>query len=160
EYLATHYPQVLIGYHDPNFAIRFDETMDAIDSIRARRHNRYIMESSLSVLKPARLHRLKSTGCAYIAPGVESWVAYSNKAAVGAKRGLDKLDEVVGHFQLIRKYVAGLQANFLFGGDDDRGDEPVELTKQFFLRAPFVFPAINIPTPFGGTPMFDQLIAE
>ena len=160
EYLAMHFPEVLVGYHDPNFGIRFDETMDTIDSIPAERRNRYIMESSLSVLKPDRLHRLGSTGCAYIAPGIESWEAYSNKAAVGAKRGSEKLDEVVDHFRAIRRYVPGLQANFLFGGDDDRGDEPVELTKQFIRRAPFVFPAVNIPTPFGGTPMFDQLLAE
>src|SRR5262249_2522370 len=59
EYLSTRYPRVLVGYHDPNFAVRFDETMDAIESVPAGRRNRYIMESSLSVLKPDRLHRLK-----------------------------------------------------------------------------------------------------
>jgi hypothetical protein len=134
--------------------------MDAIESVPAGRRNRYIMESSLSVLKPDRLHRLKSTQCVYVAPGIESWAAYSNKSAVGAKRGSDKLDEVIDHFRAIRQYVPGLQANFLFGGDDDRGDEPAELTKQFIRRAPFVFPAVNIPTPFGGTPMFDRLLAE
>jgi len=159
-FLATHYPQVLVGYHDPNFAIRFDETMDAIESIPSGRRNRYIMESSLSVLKPDRLHRLKSTRCAYVAPGIESWSAYSNKAGVGGRRGSDKLREVLGHFERIHRYVPGLQANFLFGSDDDRGDEPVELTKEFIRGAPFVFPAINIPTPFGGTPLFDQLLAE
>lgn len=160
EFLAAHYPRVMIGYHDPNFAIRFDETMDTIESIPAERRNRYIMESSLSVLKPGRLHRLKSTRCAYIAPGVESWAAYSNKAGVGAKRGSDKLEEVVSHFEAIHQYVPGLQANFLFGADDDRGEEPVELTKDFIRRAPFVFPTINIPTPFGGTPLFDRYLAE
>ena len=160
EYLATYYPQVLIGYHDPNFGIRFDETMDTIESVRARRRNRYIMESSLSVLKPDRLHRLKSTRCVYVAPGIESWMAYSNKAAVGARRGSDKLAEVVRQFRAIRNYVPGLQANFLFGSDEDQGQEPAELTKEFIRRAPFVFPTINIPTPFGGTPMFDRLLAE
>jgi radical SAM superfamily enzyme YgiQ (UPF0313 family) len=160
EYLAANYPQVLIGYHDPNFAIRFDETMDTIESIPAERRNRYLMESSLSVLKPGRLHRLKSTRCAYIAPGVESWAAYSNKAGVGAKRGSDKLEEVVNHFEAIHQYVPGLQANFIFGADDDHGEEPVELTKDFIRRAPFVFPTINIPTPFGGTPLFDRYLAE
>jgi hypothetical protein len=160
EFLATRYPQVLVGYHDPNFAIRFDETMDAIESVPGARRNRYIMESSLSVLKPERLHRLRSTRCAYVAPGIESWVTYSNKAGVGAKRGADKLREVLGHFETLHRYVPGLQANFLFGGDDDRGEEPAELTKEFIRRAPFVFPAVNIPTPYGGTPLFDQLLAE
>jgi hypothetical protein len=160
EYLAAHYPQALIAFHDPNFAIRFGETMDTIESIAGDDGNRYLMESSLSVLKRSRLHRLKSTRCIYIAPGIESWAAYSNKAGVGAKRGATKLDEIVAHFEAIHQYVPGLQANFLFGSDEDCGKEPVELTKDFIRRAPFVFPTINIPTPFGGTPLYDRYLAE
>ena len=159
-YLATHYPNVLVGYHDPNFAVRFDETMDVIESVPAPRRNRYIMESSLSVLKPARLHRLKTTRCVYIAPGVESWSQYSNKAGTAGKQGHEKLKQVTDHFDAIRRFVPGLQANFIFGTDEDQGAEPVELTKEFVRRAPFVFPAVNIPCPFGGTPLFDRLLAE
>lgn len=159
-YLAKHYPGVLVGYHDPNFAVRFDETMDVIETIPPERRNRYIMESSLSILKPARLHRLRATRCVYVAPGVESWTAFSDKAAVGAKSGRDKLDQVVAHFSEIRRHVPGLQANFIFGTDADRGEEPVELTKEFIRRLPFVFPTVNIPTPFGGTPLFDEHLAK
>ena len=159
-YLATHYPDVLVGYHDPNFAVRFDQTMDVIESIPAARRNRYIMESSLSVLKPARLHRLKATRCIYVAPGVESWGQYSNKAGAAGKQGLDKLNQVTEHFEAIRRFVPGLQANFIFGTDEDCGAEPVELTKEFVRRAPFVFPSVNIPCPFGGTPLFDRMLAE
>jgi radical SAM superfamily enzyme YgiQ (UPF0313 family) len=54
----------------------------------------------------------------------------------------------------------GLQANFMFGTDVDRGDEPVELTKEFMRRLPFVWPTINIPTPFGGTPLYDRCLSE
>jgi len=159
-YLAKNYPGVLVGYHDPNFAVRFDETMDVIETIPPERRNRYIMESSLSILKPVRLHRLRATRCVYVAPGVESWAAFSDKAAVGAKSGRCKLDQVVAHFSEIRRHVPGLQANFIFGTDADRGEEPVELTKEFIRRLPFVFPTVNIPTPFGGTPLFEQHLAE
>ena len=159
-YLAKNYPGVLVGYHDPNFGVRFDETMDVIETVPPERRNRYIMESSLSILKPARLHRLRATRCVYVAPGVESWTAFSDKAAVGAKSGRDKLDQVVAHFSEIRRHVPGLQANFIFGTDADRGEEPVELTKAFIRRLPFVFPTVNIPTPFGGTPLFDQHLAK
>lgn len=158
-YLAHRYPTVLVGYHDPNFAVRFDETMDAIETIPPDRRNRYIMESSLSILKPARLHRLRATRCVYVAPGVESWSGYSDKAAVGARSGNDKLVQVTAHFREIARHVHGIQANFIFGTDVDRGDEPVELTKEFVRSLPFVFPTINIPTPFGGTPLHAKQLA-
>lgn len=158
-YLSRNLPQLLVGYHDPNFAVRFDETMDAIEAVPGPR-NRYIMESSLSILKPARLARLKATNCIYVAPGVESWSAYSDKAAAGAKQGRDKLEAVVAHFALLGRFVPGLQANFLFGTDVDRGEEPASLTKEFIRRLPGVFPAVNIPTPFGGTPLFERYLGE
>lgn len=42
----------------------------------------------------------------------------------------------------------------------DEGEEPVELTKEFISRAPFVWPLVSVPTPFGGTPLYDQHLAE
>ena len=33
QYLSQNYPQLTIGYHDPNFAVRFDETMDIIEAL-------------------------------------------------------------------------------------------------------------------------------
>ena len=159
-YLADHFPHVVLGYHDPNFGVRFDETMSIIERLPAERRNPYVMESALAVLKPARLERLRNTHCVFTAPGVESWGDYSDKAGVGAKQGRDKLEQVVDHFGLLSEYVPGLQANFLFGLDCDRGPEPVELTKEFIRRSAKVWPAINIPTPLGGTPLFDQLHRE
>src|SRR6266508_6337892 len=38
------------------------------------------------------------------------------------------------------------------------GETPIELTKRFMDRTPFVWPAINIPVPFGGTPLYDDLL--
>jgi len=53
-----------------------------------------------------------------------------------------------------------LQANFIFGLDSDLGDAPIELTKLFMDQTPFVWPAINIPVPFGGTPLHDDLLTK
>lgn len=156
-YLSTHFPNALVAFHDPNFGVRFDETMSIIERIPAARRSRYIMESALAILKPSRLQRLRDTNCVFAAPGVESWGDYSNKAGVGAKQGRDKLEQVVSHFDLLGQYVPGLQANFLFGLDGDRGAEPVELTTEFIRRSARVWPTINIPTPLGGTPLFDQM---
>jgi hypothetical protein len=85
---------------------------------------------------------------------------YSNKAGVSGKTGGEKLEKVIRHFELLRQYVPDLQANFIFGTDADNGKEPVELTKEFIRRLPNVWPTMNIPTPFAGTPFFDQLYAE
>jgi hypothetical protein len=96
----------------------------------------------------------------FVAPGVESWADYSNKAGTGHKHGREKLQQVVHHFDALRQFVPGLQANFLLGLDVDSGAEPVELTKEFIRRSPEVWPTINIPTPLGGTPLFDDIRRE
>lgn len=157
-YLSENFPGILVGFHDPNFGVRFDETMEVMESIPKRRRNRYIMESSLSILKESRLSRLTETNCVYVAPGVESWADYSNKAGAGAALGRRKLDQVIGHFDLLGRFVGGMQANFLFGSEVDKGSEPVELTKEFIRRLPLVWPTINIPTPFGGSPLYDSYV--
>lgn len=159
-YLSRNFPGLLIAFHDPNFAVRFDETLEILARIPERRRNRYIMESSLAILKESRLPRLRETNCTYVAPGIESWDDYSNKAGAGGKRGAAKLEQVVAHFRLLGRHVPGVQANFLFGADVDRGREPVKLTKEFVRRLPQVWPSINIPTPFGATPLYARYLAE
>ncbi len=157
EFLSRHYPTLVVAYHDPNFAVRFDSTMDVIARIPTGRRNRYVMESSLSILKAARLSRLAETNCAYVAPGIESWTEYSSKAGTGAHTGRDKLEKVIDQLGLLGKYVPGIQANFMFGADADQGNDPIALTKEFIQRTPEVWPTINIPTAYGGTPLYDQM---
>jgi radical SAM superfamily enzyme YgiQ (UPF0313 family) len=159
-YVSEHFPRAHVGYHDPNFAVRFDETMDMIASVREGRRNGYIMESSLSVLKESRLDRLCETNCFYAAPGIESWTDYSNKTGTAGKAGREKLERIVDHLHRLAGVVPGIQANIMVGTEVDRGDEPIELTKEFIRRVPEVWPTINIPTPFGGTPLCDRYLAE
>ncbi len=160
-FISENFPGVLVAFHDPNFAGKFDQVFDVLERVSHPRRNRYILESSLSILRRPRLERLRDTGCFYVAPGVESWTAYSNKSGTGlAASARQKLDQVVEHFKLIHEYVPGIQANFIFGLDGDEGNEPVELTKEFMSRAPFVWPTVNIPVPFGATPLYDQDLDE
>lgn len=159
-YLAEKLPDVTIAYHDPNFAVRFDETMDIIDKIPKERRNRYVMESSLSVLKESRMHRLQETNCVYVAPGVESWMDYSKKTGVGSKQGDAKLQQVIRHFDALGKYVPGMQGNFVFGTDQDHGTESMELTREFIRQSPKVWVTLNIVTPLGGTPLFDEYYGQ
>ena len=159
-YLAKNWPGVKVTYHDPNFGVKFDQVLSIIEKIPRKQRSAYIMESSLSILRGPKLKRLKDTNCMFIAPGVESWNNYSNKAGVGASVGKAKLTQVVEHFRELREYVPGLQANFLFGTDADQGEEPVELTKEFMRATPYVWPTVNIPTPFGNTPLYDRALAQ
>jgi radical SAM superfamily enzyme YgiQ (UPF0313 family) len=159
-YLADRLPGTLIVFHDPNFAVKFDEVFTVLESLPTPVRPPYMIETSLTILREDRLSRLKETNCALLAPGVESWTDYSNKAGVGRAAGAEKVDRVVEQFRRLAENVPYLQANFMFGLDTDSGAEPAELTRQFMDRTPFVWPAINIPTPFGGTPVYEQLVRE
>jgi hypothetical protein len=72
---------------------------------------------------------------------------------------VDKVDRVADHFAQLAEHVPYLQANFMFGLDTNQGSEPIELTKRFMDRTPFAWPTINIPVPFGGTPLHNELTA-
>jgi hypothetical protein len=160
-YVFQHFPGVMIGLHDPNFAVKFEQVFNVLEKIPDRSRNRYVMECSLSVLHGSRLERLKKMGKFYIIPGVESWMAYSNKVGAGSQTSpRAKLDIVVEQFNRVRPYVTGIQANFMFGLDVDAGEEPVQLTKEFASRAPFVMPNFNIPVPFGNTPLYEKYRQE
>jgi hypothetical protein len=151
----------MIGIHDPNFAVKFEQVFDVLERIPNRRCLSYAMEVSLSILRESRLKRLKNLGKFYILPGIESWAAYSSKVGAGSTADpRKKLDKVIEEFDIIRPYVTGIQANFIFGLDVDAGDEPVELTKEFASRVPFVIPNFNIPVPFGNTPLYERYLSE
>lgn len=160
-FVSRRFPRARIPFHDPNFAVKFDQVLDVLERIPPERRNPYVIQSSLSVLREDRLRRLRDTRCTYLAPGVESWGEYSNKSRVARSvPARDKLEEVIERFKQIQEYVPGLQANFIFGVDSDVGAEPVELTLAFMDRLPRVWPNFNVPTPFGGTPLYERLLAE
>jgi hypothetical protein len=73
---------------------------------------------------------------------------------------MEKVEKLVEHFHRIAEVVPYQQANFMIGLDSDHGREPIELTKEFISRTPSVWPAINVPIPFGGTPLFDGWRAQ
>jgi radical SAM superfamily enzyme YgiQ (UPF0313 family) len=159
-FVSRNFPGIKLGFHDPNFGVRFDETMSVFERLPQNERNPYIIESSLTNLNPKRLERLRDTKCLAVLPGIESWTQYSNKAGVGTAINTEKLERVVKHLQILHEYVPYLQVNFILGLDTDVGDEPFGLTKEFVLRTPFVWPYFNIPMAFGGTPLYDTFLKE
>ena len=158
-FLRDNMPGIRLGFQDPNFAVKFDSTLDILE--RVGNTNPYMAESTLSILRGNRLARLRDTACCYIAPGIESWTDYSNKAGVnGTSLPGDKLERVVEHIHEIGEHISGIQTNFIFGLDIDSGDEPIALTQEFVRRCPEAWPIFNIPVPFGGTELHDRYLAE
>lgn len=160
EFASEMFPGVRLAFLDPNFGVRFDETISALESVAPERRSPYVIESSLKLLTTKRLERLRDTNCVALAPGVESWTDYSNKAGVGNAKYAQKLEKVVAQFHELHHYVPYLAANFMIGLDSDFGEEPFELTKEFMRQTPYVWPSLNIPMAFGGTPMYDTMLRE
>jgi hypothetical protein len=118
------------------------------------------VETSLAVLDERRLARLQAAGCRLLATGVESWSAYSAKAGMAPETGQRKLELVLGHLETVSRHVPFVQATFILGLDCDEGEEPFALTEAFIRRAPDVWPYLNVPFAYGGTPFHARAKAE
>jgi hypothetical protein len=158
--IAKEFPGRLVAFYDPNFAVSFEKTLGVLEEVPLPLRNPYIMEASLSVLKSARLSRIRDTNCVYTVPGIESWTDYGAKAATSTATGQVKFDKVVDHVGTIADHIPGVQANFMIGTESDQGSDPVDLTLRFFDRLPQVFPGLAMPIPFGDTPFRERLAKE
>ena len=147
-FLLTKMRNPIVGWHDPNFGVRFDDYMDAIEAVVPPGRMRHIAESSLSLLSEPHLQRLRLNGFQALLPGIESWFALGNKSKT-RHTGLDKVRQVADHVNLLLRYVPYVQTNFVLGLDSDEGPEPFELTKQFLDLAPGAFPAYSLLSAFG-----------
>lgn len=160
KYVKKNFSGALIGFQDPNFAIQFDRVFKVLEAIPPEDRVPYAMECSLSILNESRLKRLKETKCWVAVHGIESWQDYSNKVGLKKKEGMEKVNEIAEKLEIVHEFVPYLQANLIFGLDTDMGDEPIFLSKTFMEKTPFAWPLVNIPTPYGGTPMFDNYLAN
>ena len=138
-----------VGWHDPNFGVRFDDYLNAIDAAVPPGRMDFVAESSLSLLSEPHLKRLKRSGFKALLPGVESWYELGNKSKTGQNKGMDKVRQVSEHVNLIQRYVPYVQTNFVLGLDSDAGPEPFELTKRFVDITPGAFPGYSLLSAFG-----------
>lgn len=148
-FLLTKYKRARVGWHDPNFGVRFDESLDAIEEIVPPGRIDFIAESSLSILSEAHVKRLARNGFKAILPGIESWFDLGAKSKTGSETGLAKVQKVSEHVNMILRHIPYLQANFVLGLDNDEGPDPFELTKTFLDLSPGAFPAFSLLTSFG-----------
>jgi hypothetical protein len=147
-FLLTKMKHPIVGWHDPNFGVRFDDYMEAVESAVPRGAMRHIAESSLSLLSEPHLKRLRQNGFQAILPGIESWYDLGNKSKT-RRTGMEKVEQVAEHVNMILRYIPYIQTNFVLGLDGDMGPEPFELTKKFIDLSPGAFPAYSLLSAFG-----------
>ncbi|MFQ5570616.1 MAG: B12-binding domain-containing radical SAM protein [Rhodothermales bacterium] len=139
----------VVGWHDPNFGIRFNDYLSVIEEAVPAGSISFIAESSLSLLSEKNVKRLSKAGFRAILPGIESWYALGNKSRTGRKQAEEKMRHVSDHLNMIMEHIPYVQVNFVLGLDDDQGAEPFELTKMFLDRTPGAFPAYSLLSAFG-----------
>ncbi|MGH7540120.1 MAG: radical SAM protein, partial [Gemmatimonadota bacterium] len=149
QFLLTKMKRPRVGWHDPNFGVRFEDVLGAIEEAVPPGRIDFIAESSLSLLSEPRLERLARNGFKALLPGIESWYELGNKSKTRNKRGVEKVEQVSEHANMITRHVPYLQTNFVLGLDSDDGPEPFELTKRFIDCAPAAFPGYSLLTAFG-----------
>ena len=147
-FLSSKVRRPMVAWHDPNFGVRFDDILGAIEEAPPGRIS-FAAESSLSLLSEPKLQRLKRAGFKAMLPGIESWYSLGNKARTGKKQGMAKVEQVSDHVNMILRYIPYVQTNFVLGLDDDEGAEPFELTKRFLDRTPGAFPGYSLLSAFG-----------
>ena len=138
-----------VAWHDPNFGVRFDKCMDAIEEVVPPGRIDFIAESSLSLLSEARVKRLASNGFKALLPGIESWFEQGKKSRTGRSTGMEKVRAVSDHVNMILRHIPYVQTNHIFGLDSDEGSAPFELTKRFLDLSPGAFPAYSMLSAFG-----------
>ena len=148
-FLLTKFKKPTIGWHDPNFGVRFEANMEAIASAAPLNSFRFFAESSLSILTEDHLKVMQQNGFEALLPGIESWYELGNKSRTSRSTGEEKVNRISEHVNMMFRYISYVQTNFVLGLDSDAGDEPFELTKRFVDLSPGAFPGYSLLSAFG-----------
>ncbi len=148
-FLRARLRRPIVGWHDPNFGVRFEETMAAIEEACPEGSVRFVAESSLSLLSERNVRRLARNGFVGLLPGVESWYGYDDKSGTRRWRGAEKVARVAEQVNLLVSQVPFVQTNFVVGLDEDEGEEAFELTKRFIDLVPGAYPTFSLLTAYG-----------
>ena len=148
-FLEIDMPRSCLVWHDPNFGIRFDEYMDAVEDAVPRGSIVFFAEMSMALLKEENVKRLQRNNFRGIAPGIESWFDIGDKSRMRNVNGMEKVKRMAEQANMVNSYIPYTQCNMIFGLDSDDGPEPFELTKRFIDLAPGVYPHLALLSAFG-----------
>lgn len=158
-FAAGEYPRALLIWLDPNFGVRFDPLMDAIEGASAGSRVRFGAQSSVSLLGRERLKRLARARFEVIVPGLESWFSCGEKlGGVGRLQGPDRVREAAAFVNEVIDAIPYVQVNFVFGIEGEPVLESFDLTAEFVRAAPGVWPTFNLVTAWGvSSPLSQRL---
>ncbi len=152
QFALSKFKRPRIGWYDPNFAVRFESIMEAIEESDPQRKIDFIAECNLSTLTETNVKRLRKNGFDTILPGIESWFAFDKKVGSVGIQGYEKVKQISEQVNMIHRIIPLVNVNFMFGLDSDQGPEPFELTKKFIDLTPGVYPVFVLLGVFGQAP--------
>ncbi|MDY7225585.1 hypothetical protein [Hyalangium rubrum] len=148
----------LVGWHDPNFGVRFDEYLGAIENSGTRLV--HCAHMSLSLMSAANVRRLGKARFGLLGPGIESWFDFSDKSGRARLLGEAKVQHVAQALNVVQAEVQHIQTNMIVGLDTDQGDLPWELTKRLVELSPGIYPTYFLVTNFYNAPLSRELHAS
>jgi hypothetical protein len=146
-FLAKQKRPIKVLWHDPNFGVKFNQTVGTIESVSKPKTLTFGGEMNLSKLNEGKMERLRDCGFWGLAPGVESWSTYGKKTSKKKVTGLAKVHEVSEKLRTLAKYIPFIQVNMIFGLDDE--EDHFELTAEFLKLTPQVYTNFQTLTVFG-----------
>jgi hypothetical protein len=138
-----------VAWHDPNFGVRFNDSIDAIEEAVPPSRIDCMAESSLSLRSEPHLKRLTRNGFTALLPGIALWYDLGATSKTGTMQGMEKVRQVSDHVNMLLRYVPYVQTTFVLGLDVDAGPEPFALTKRFVDLTPGAFPGSSLLSAFG-----------
>ena len=82
-FLVRKFKRPRVAWHDPNFGVRFNDIMDAIEEAVPPGRIDFIAESSLSLLSEPHLKRLKRNGFKALLPGLSRGTTWATSRRPG-----------------------------------------------------------------------------
>jgi len=161
-YLQNKNHKINIMWHDPNFGVKLNSFLNIIETFKGFNNLTHTVELGISKLNEETVKRLYKNNFIAIGPGIESWSAYNNKASNKSfTSGLDKVNYIAEQLNMVNKYIPVIQANIIFGLDQDNNKEHFDLTKEFIKRTPGIYTNLQTLTLFGNsTPLIKRYEKE
>ena len=146
----------LVGFLDDNIAANPRRAKSLFRAL-APYNMSWLGQADLTIARDEELlATLAASGCKMLLIGIETLSA-TNLDTVGKRpNSPDKYEEAI---RRIHAHGIGVFGAFLLGLDDD-GEDVFERTLQFARRVHLEGAQFNIPTPYPGTPLYEEMERE
>jgi radical SAM superfamily enzyme YgiQ (UPF0313 family) len=117
----------------------------------------WLTQASMDIAKDAELLRLmQKSGCIGVFFGIET---FSDEALKGANKHQNRVQYYKDCIEALHRHGIAVMAGFIAGFDGDAAEDIENMTRQLDEIGVDV-PFLSVLTPFKGTPVYDQMVAE